>query len=233
MDALASILMGAVVMSTLISKGYTDRKIQKNLIIKASCIAGLGLAVVYGGLLYLGATTSSVVSGLGKTQLTMYIAEATLGNLGNLALGLCVSAACLTTSAGLVTIVGDYFSKFGKFTYRQIVTATCIFSGVMAIAGVDTIVKIAVPILVILYPVTIVLIVLNLLEIKDFKIYRAGAWTAIFFSFIEVGYTIMQIDFLKSIYINMPFADSGFSWLVPTSLMISIFFLRNPIKQNR
>jgi len=233
MDALASILMGAVIMNALVSKGYTDRSVQKSLILKASAIAGIGLASVYGGLLYLGATSSSVVSDFGKTKLTMFIAEATLGNLGNLALGLCVSAACLTTSVGLVTIVGDYFSKFGKFTYRQIVTATCIFSGVMAIAGVDTIVKIAAPILVILYPVTIVLIVFTLLNVRDTALYKAGALTAVTFSFIEVSYTIMHIDFFKVIYLNLPFSDSGFSWLIPTLGITTLFFTRNRFRHIR
>lgn len=224
MDALGSILMGAVIMSSIISKGYKDRKIQKELIVKSSIVAGIGLALVYGGLLYLGATTSSITKEFSNTSLTMFIAASTLGNLGKVALGLCVSAACLTTSVGLVTVVGEYFSKFNKFSYKQIVTATCIFSSLMAVIGVDAIVKIAVPILTLLYPITIILIFLNLLEVKSQNIFRGMIGVAMFFSFIEIGHVFFDISLFSLLFNNLILAKEGFIWLVP-SIAIGVFYL--------
>ena len=58
-----------------------------------------------------------------------------------------VSAACLTTSIGLTAVVGNYFSELSnnKISYKSIVIFTTIFSAVMAVAGVEQIVKLAVP----------------------------------------------------------------------------------------
>lgn len=233
MDALASVLMGAVIMSGLKTKGFTDRKVQKTLIIRAGIVASIGLAMVYGGLLYLGATSSSVVSGLEKTDLTMYIADATLGQIGNTILGICVSAACLTTSIGLVTIVGEYFSKITKFSYKTIVILTCIFSGAMSVIGVGAIIKISVPILVILYPITIVLIMLNLFEVKNSIIYKASITIAITTSIIEIGYNTLGIHTFGYIYNLIPFAKDGFIWFLPIILITPIATILENLRKKR
>jgi len=233
MDALASVLMGSVIMSGLKAKGFSDRKVQKNLIIRAGIIASIGLALVYGGLLYLGATSSSVVSGLGKTTLTMYIADATLGQVGNKILGICVSAACLTTSIGLVTVVGEYFSKITKFSYKTIVTLTCIFSSAMSVIGVGAIIKISVPILIILYPITIILIMLNLFEVKNSIIYKTSICIAITTSIIEIGYNTLDIHTFEYFYNLIPFSKDGFIWFLPIILITPIITIFGNLRKQR
>ncbi|MCK5779824.1 MAG: branched-chain amino acid transport system II carrier protein [Psychrilyobacter sp.] len=225
MDALGSILIGSVVLSALKASGYNNANERKNLVFKAAIVAGLGLALVYGGLLYLGATASSLSAGLGKTQLTMFLATSILGNMGNSVLGLAISAACLTTSSALVMIVGEHFSKVTKFSYKQIVTVTCIFSGVMAIQGVDMIIQLAVPILMILYPMTIILIILNFFQVENKLIFRVSIGVAFFCSLIDLGAEIFHIDLFKEIFNFIPLASSGFIWLIPTISLTIVAYL--------
>ena len=97
-----------------------------------------------------------------------------MGDFGNIILGLAVAGACLTTAIGLVATVGDYFEKILPFSYRTIVTVTCIAGFVFSNFGVQTIIQVAIPILVVLYPISMMLIFLNLLQkyMKNDMVYR-------------------------------------------------------------
>ena len=60
MDALGVGGITALIMTSLIDKGYTDKKENISMTLKSAIIAGIGLVVVYGGLAYLGATVSTM-----------------------------------------------------------------------------------------------------------------------------------------------------------------------------
>ena len=81
-----------------------------------SLIAGFLLAIIYGGLMYVGAKSGSVYAGkeIGRTALLSGIATLTLGNYGKVVLGLLVASACLTTSVGLAATAGNFFEKHIK-----------------------------------------------------------------------------------------------------------------------
>jgi hypothetical protein len=133
----------------------------------AGLIAAVGLGLVYGGLMYVGATAGTQFPATTeRTTLLVGITQVLLGGGAKLALGLAVALACLTTSIGLTATVGDYFSQLskGRVGYRAICVATVVFSGVFATVGVTTIVNVAVPLLVTVYPVAIVLILLTMAE---------------------------------------------------------------------
>lgn len=225
MDALASMLLGSIIIQTLKSNGHNDPVDRKKLLFRAALVSGAMLAIVYGGLLYLGATASSLVDGMSKTQLVMFIADGTLGSLGSFVLALAISAACLTTSSALVMSVAYYFSSITRFSYKQIAFLTCLFSAFMAVQGVDMIIKISVPILLVLYPITIILIVLNFLEVKNKLIYQVSISVAIIISLIDLGAETFKISFFETIFELIPLAHSGFVWLLPVIFVstLSIF----------
>ena len=83
----------------------------------------------------------------------------------------------------------------------------------------------------IIYPVTILLITFNLFGIEDAKIYRAGISVALLFSFIELGYKVAHIDILGTLYLALPFASAGFSWLVPTAVVLTLVSALNYSKR--
>ncbi|MEK6265611.1 MAG: branched-chain amino acid transport system II carrier protein [Clostridium sp.] len=236
MDTLGAILMGGIILTGIIEKGYLHRKEQLRMTTKAGIIAGSLLALVYGGLLYLGATISgSVAAGISKSALIMEITNRLLGQSGRLVMAVAVSAACMTTSIALTAIVGTYFEKLskGKLTYRLIVIVTCIFSAIMAAVGVEAIVQIAVPFLVLAYPVVIVLIVFNLLDkfIPHPYAYKGGVAGAFAIGLLDALKTI-EISFIKQIVNGLdplytlvdklPLANMGFSWLIPSLVLALI-----------
>lgn len=205
MDALASVLFGVIIIRGLEGKGITDSNEQKSFLSNAGFIAAIGLGFIYLSLIYLGAQISNI-KGLTTAQTTLTLAEMTLGNIGKVAFGVCVAAACLTTSVGLVALASEWFSKLFKISYKKIALAICIFSAILSIAGLDYIISLSVPVLVILYPVTIVLILLNIFGIKNHFTFKSVVAVTLIISIAEM----LKID-LKFI----PLASHGFPWIFP------------------
>ncbi|GAA0180586.1 branched-chain amino acid transport system II carrier protein [Clostridium sediminicola] len=234
MDALASLVFGGVILSAIINKGYQSEKEQIRLTVSAGAIAALGLAVIYGGLIYLGSSVNGVYpSDIAQTDLLVGITTSLLGGFGKIALAIIVSLACLTTSIGLTATVGSYFNKLSrnKVSYKSIVIATVLFSGIFANIGVQKIVVFAVPLLVTVYPVALVLIIMCALNdfIPD-TAYIGGVIGALMVSlydgFMATGITI---GFLENIIVfwgnlinKIPLASAGFAWILPSIILAVI-----------
>ncbi|WP_037029353.1 branched-chain amino acid transport system II carrier protein [Psychrilyobacter atlanticus] len=220
MDAISSVLLGIIVIKGLKESGYTDIKVQKSMIMKSGLIAGLGMALVYGGLLYLGSMVNGSGQTLNRTGLTMYLAVATLGKFGKIALGVCVTVACLTTSIALVAITSDFFSNRLKISYKVTAIVVCVLSAILAATGVGFIVKIAVPILTLLYPVTIVLISLNIFRVKENLVFKIGAYTTLFCSIFELINKYEILPAIGGYFELIPLSSFGFGWVIPALLAI-------------
>lgn len=226
MDALASVLFGVVIVKGLKGKGIEDPSEQRFFLSGSAFIAAIGLGLIYLSLMFLGAKISGVNQSSMTTSAALYIAEATLGVAGKLSFGLCVSVACLTTSVGLVALVSDWFSRITSFSYRNIAIATSVFSGVMAIGGVDFIIKLSIPVLCILYPITIVLILLNIFGIENSCVFKAATYSTLVVAMIEVFGGTFGITAFSKIISYIPLAKEGFAWLVPCLVTsILVFFV--------
>ena len=226
MDTLAAIIFSSIILKAIRNGRNLTVKQEMSFLSNSSMIAVCGLSLVYGGLLYIGATSYGVLHSTGTTQLLTDIVNKLLGKEGNLALGVCVAGACLTTAIGLTATVGDYFSSLLKTSYEKVVTATVVLSFIFAGFGVDAIVKVSAPILTFLYPVAIVLIVLNCFKkyISSDKTYLGAVIGAGIIGFFEMTQTLgINLQFLNKIYIKLPLQTFGLAWVVP-SLIFAILF---------
>lgn len=217
MDALGIGGVAALIMTSLVSKGYTDKKENAKLAVKAATIAGIGLVLVYGGLAYLGATVSTMYDGnISQTALLVNITNDLLGRTGIMLLGLIVAFACLTTAIGLTSVTAKYFEDVTnkKLKYTHIVTFICVFSAAASNLGVDKIISIAAPILTVIYPVSILLVVMSTFS-KIFKrnsVFIGAAYSTLAVSLLTVVDSLgVKIGFVNS----LPFASIGFNWVVP------------------
>lgn len=221
MDALGALIFGGIVLNTYREKGYTNIKDQMKMTAVAGSIAALGLALVYGGLMYLGSTTVGVVSpDVPKTSLTIIISSLLLGQTGTWMLGLGVSFACLTTSVGLVATIADYFSDItaGKIRYEATVVLLCVVSAFVAVLGVDGIVRVAGPVLVAIYPIAICLILFILIDrwVARPLVYRITMATTFSFSLLQ---GLAEAGIFKASIHNalsqIPLNEAGFPWVLP------------------
>jgi len=221
MDAMASIVFAEIIIAALVYKGYKSVTDQVKLASHAGLIAAVGLGLVYGGLMYLGATAATrFPATTERTTLLVGITQSLLGGTGKFALGLAVALACLTTSIGLTATVGDYFSQLskGRLGYRTICVATVIFSGVFATVGVTTIVNLAVPLLVTVYPVAIVLILLTMAEpLVTNRLVYVGAVVGALATSIPEALTAASVPIaaVNAVVARIPLAGYGFPWMLP------------------
>ena len=230
MDAMAAMLFGSMVTLSLSQSGYTDVKDQLRMTTKAGIIAVIGLTLVYGGLGYLGATGGVLFGdGITRTNLIIKISNSILGNFGKYGLGLVVSLACLTTSVGLTATVGQYFSSItkGKLKYEWVVIATTLFSGIMSIRGVESIVKFAEPILVFMYPIVIVIILLTVFSRgkPNKSIYKYSVSATILVSVLKMCNMFDIGDYLPQMIKYFPFSSWELGWIIPAILGIVIGLL--------
>lgn len=231
MDALASVIFGVVIVKGLEGKGIVEEKEQRYFLSGSALIAAIGLGLIYFSLMYLGARVSGVGS-FSTTSAALYLAEITLGSAGKIAFGICVATACLTTSVGLVAIASDWFARFTPISYKMWSVIICVFSGVMAIGGVDFIIKLSVPVLCILYPVTIILILLNVFGVKHVLVYRAATYTTLVVIILEEVFSkILHVTPITNLLAKIPMAESGFVWVVPCLVGMVVAFVAAPIRK--
>jgi len=162
MDTLASLVFGIIVVQSIMNYGIKDKTKIMIACFKASLIAGAILAFFYISLVYMGATSVSKLGVLENGgQILARVSTYYFGVWGNLILGIMVTVACMTTNIGLTNACANYLvSLYPKLSYRQYAVIFSIVSGLFANIGLTSLISFSVPVLSIIYPVTIVLIVL-------------------------------------------------------------------------
>lgn len=217
MDVMAAMVFIIIIISAARSKGYTETKSTMGIVIKSSVFAAALLFIVYGGLAFLGATTSAGgFEAYNQTGLVVAITQSLVGGYGVLVLAIIVFFACLTTAIGLVSSCATYFEELtkGKISYRNVVLAVVAFSYVVSNFGISTIISIAAPLLSLLYPVVLVMIILNFFSkhIHNNNIYIFAAAFALLASAAEVltGFGL-PLDFIH----KLPFGAFQCGWILP------------------
>ncbi|WP_286231010.1 branched-chain amino acid transport system II carrier protein [Neobacillus mesonae] len=220
MDALAALAFGIVILSTIQQKGVTDQKQLTAYTVKAGFVAGGALALVYAGIGFIGARMASYGTFDNGTALLSSAATILLGNGGKILLGFIFTLACFTTCVGLTIACGQYFSKMArKLSYRTVVTLVTVVSFLIANLGLNQIISISVPFLVMAYPLTIVLVTLAFFH-RFFggsqKVYASAMFLTGFVSLYD-GLKMFGLKWslLESLMSQLPFASVGLGWVVP------------------
>jgi branched-chain amino acid:cation transporter, LIVCS family len=220
MDALAALAFGIVILTTIKQKGVHDKKQLTAYTIKAGLVAGTALALVYVGIGFLGARMASYGTFDNGTALLSSASTMLLGNGGKVLLGIIFTLACFTTCVGLTIACGQYFSKIApKFSYRLVVTLVTVASFLIANLGLNQIIFVSVPFLVMAYPLTIVLVTLAFFH-QFFdgsqKVY-AGAMllTGVVSLFDGLKMFGLKWSLVESVMSSLPLASVGLSWVVP------------------
>lgn len=221
MDAFGGTVIAIIIMASILSKGYTDEKEQKSVIVKAGLVAGVCLALVYGGLCYVGTTVSTQYGAdVGQTELVVFITNALLGNGGMVLLGIIIALACLTTAIGTASAVAQFFAGVtnNRIKYEWWVIGICIFSAIISNFGVSTIIQFSGPILGIIYPVVVAMILLSIFseKIKNDNVFRFAAYMALLIGILG----LLGVSFVN----KLPLAAFGMNWLVPTAIAALIGF---------
>lgn len=234
-DAIGGVVVGAVIVISLQLRGHTTFMAKKEIIQKAGIIAGGGLLLMYGGLVLAGHLSSSAFeTGASRTEILSSLSTLTLGSLGTSFLSVLVSLACFTTAVGIVTGASDYVKGIAKesvLAFRITAFLACLIGVLVGSFQVDLIITLAVPALMFLYPITIILILLNSLPKKytSDRIFKTVVFVALVFSIPDVLSFVIGKDALVGIIEVIPFAKYNLGWVLPSVLtLILLNFNHNP-----
>lgn len=221
LDGPAGLVFAIIIINAV--RGF-QVKTKKN-IVKYTLLCGAGaaliLSVVYYMLTYIGAVTLTPFSNGGS--LLHAVASDLLGPAGGIVLGIAVFFACMTTSIGLTTSFADYFHELlPDISYKKITAIVCLFSFVISNVGLDMLVKVALPVLMMIYPVTVVLVVLSFFKkwIGERKmVYVLGMLFAFCVAFIDGMQSAgISLGVVTEICNKLPFYDLRLGWIIPAAV---------------
>ena len=215
MDIIACVGFAIVIQDAIRADGYTARRSQLKVMALASCVAAVLLALIYGGLTYLGAMTGlSFGPGLNQAQLIVEITKHLMGETGVLVLGVVVGLACLTTAIGLTGATASYFERVtrGRLPYRAGVLIVIGCGLLICNLGLEAIIALATPILSVVCPpfMTTVVLILFLRHIHTTWAYKGAALGALAASVVIVAHDSFG---LAPFVTALPLYEFGFSWL--------------------
>lgn len=236
MDALASLVFGVMVLEAIRQK--TQHHAALRLTAYAGMIAVGVLALVYTAIAYLGASS---VAGIGLldngAKVLALSAQHYLGTVGNILLAVIVLLACLTTSVGLITACASFFqSLMPQVSYKLWAVGLSVFSAVVANWGLSALISFAIPVLMVLYPLTVVVILLTLLSPitgNGRAVYGVTILFTLPFALLD-GYNAavgLPASWMAWFGANWPLYTLNLGWLLPAVVGLVLGYLLSDKKR--
>ncbi|MBK5444694.1 MULTISPECIES: branched-chain amino acid transport system II carrier protein [unclassified Peribacillus] len=236
MDALAALAFGIVILTSIQQRGISDRKQLTRYTLKAGLIAGLLLSLVYISLGVMGARMAADGSFENGTEILTVASTLLLGKGGKILLGVIFTLACFTTVVGLTTACGQYFSNLiPKANYKTLILIVTLVGFILSNMGLNQILKVSVPFLVMAYPLTIVLIVLTFFS-RHFKnpkkVYRSAMiFTGVFALIDGLNAFGLPLGPVQTFSDALPLSSYGMEWIIPALVGIASGLLLSQIGQ--
>ena len=241
LDALASVSFCLIATSSIKTFGFSSKKEYIKIMAIVGIVTAIFFSSLYIGLGALGNKFSIPADVLkdSNTNIGTYILSKSsyelFGNFGQIFLGAMTILTCFTTTAGLIVAVSEFFAEtFPKFGYKVYVNVFTIIGFAMSNFGLNNIIKISIPVLMILYPITIVIVAIVILN-KFIKLSKKGMRLTIIMttaaSTIEVLVSTLNLKTVKSLISVFIGGNSGFLWVnfVVLGIVLSLL-LRDKIK---
>lgn len=230
LDVLASVVFAGIVISAVVGKGYASAKERSKVTVISGLISMTLLLFIYGGLIYLGATTDyALTENTSRTDLLLHISQSILGKNGTYVISVAISVACLTTAIALTSATGSFFEKLtnGKVSYTIGVIVCTLISMYLSIKSVDDIIGYAVNILLFIYPITFALILYVLLFgrlVKTRLPYIATIIVTAMISLISVFENIkIDVFGLYELKKIIPLNSHNLEWFIPSLVTFIVF----------
>ncbi len=241
MDALASLAFGIIVIHALRDFGLKEPRAIAFGTLKAGIVVVILMGIIYSFLAYLGASSLGQFAlsnngGIALAQISTYY----YGSFGHILLAATVTIACLKTAIGLITACSTTFSELypNSLNYRTYAIVITLVSFLISNVGLTSIIYLAIPILMLLYPLAISLILLSFIS-AVFGYHRTIYISMTIFTLIaSIGdmfnafpESLKNSDIISSIiqvYQNtLPFFDIGMGWIVPAVVGLVIGIVCN------
>lgn len=227
MDALAGLAFGVTVVTAIRLMGQKSSKDVSKVVAKSGVLSMGAVAVIYVLLIILGTMSLgrfkvSPDGGVAFNQLV----NAYAGNFGQIVLAFLLTVTCLTTAVGLVAAFAqDFHNHFPKVSYHTWLALSCFASFLAANFGLDQIIAWSTPMLMFLYPLSMVLILLSVASplfkrdgVVYFWVVMLTVVPALGDMVVAFPSVVSQSTFgtwVASLRNALPLASVGLSWLLP------------------
>ena len=154
-----------------------------------------------------------------KRQVLTALADGLFGRVGQVLLAAIFVIACFNTCVGLIASVGEYFHELlPRLPYPAIAAFFALMSMLLANIGLAGILSLSVPVLNAIYPIAIILIVV---EFLPGRFQRASVWRlSILFTAIQSIPAALPFGPLSTLMNALPLSSLGFGWLLPALIGI-------------
>ena len=236
-DAIGAVVVGAVIIISInLKEKAASYQAKRKLIGRAGIMAGIGLFMVYGGLIVTGALFwGSFDTDITRTALLRGISTNTLGNTANFLLSILVSLACFTTAVGIVTGTSDFIKELFKgsdLAYRVTAFLGCLLGVLVGQFNVGYIIAVALPALMFIYPITIVLILLNVVPKRyaSPKVFKSVVLITILFSIPDFLGSVGLGEAIQPFTSWIPLNQHQMGWVLPALTTFLITAVYNELK---
>jgi LIVCS family branched-chain amino acid:cation transporter len=238
-DAIGAIVVGAVLVISLNYDHSLSFDDKKNRIKKSGFVAGIGLFFIYAGLILIGSLYNSTFNEKAtRAEVLIGLSSKTLGDLGTTFLSVLIALACFTTAVGIITGTADYFKglfKNSQSSYTLTALISCVLGVIVGSYNVGFIIDIALPVLMFIYPITIILILLNVLPEKfaTHLVFRTVVSTTFLFSIPDFLKFIIPVEEIQGVIDIIPLANHSLGWVLPalvTFVLVNLLETKKPEK---
>lgn len=189
-------------------------------ITKVVLISSIAMSFVYIAIAFVGSNYGETQSN-GGALLSNYM-NWIYGTFGVVTLGIVVTLACLTTAIGLTCASAEFTSKnFSRINYKQAAITIVVVTTLVANMGLDLLLAITLPLVVVLHPVAISIIALALYFLKrEFNgvIYAFTLLAAIIGGVIDALKILGEMpEQAHQFFVNyLPLYQYNAGWIAPT-----------------
>lgn len=238
LDALASVAFSVIAVTTLNQLGFKSKKEYVSTIWIVGLIVALAFSAMYIGLGYLGNHFPVPAEVIAKGNAGVYVlsqaTQAIFGPTAQIFLAAMVTVTCFTTTAGLIVSTGEFFNNtFPKVSYKTYATIFTLIGYAIANLGLNAIIQYSEPVLKILYPVTIVIVMIVIVN-KFLPLSKIGMQVTValvtLIALASILGPLFKIEEVMDKINSLPFAQASLPWLLPAFLGI-ILSLILPDKQ--
>ena len=130
-----------------------------------------------------------------------------------------MTVTCFTTTAGLIVSTSEFFhSTFPKVSYKVYASVFTLIGFAIANLGLNAIIAFSLPVLMILYPITITIVLIVIVN-KFVALSKPGMQLTIAvvtaIAIASVLGSSFKVEFLANLVNALPFAKASLPWLVP------------------
>ncbi|EPL3702124.1 branched-chain amino acid transport system II carrier protein [Morganella morganii] len=231
MDVLSAMAFGGIVARALASRGITSPQDVVVITIKAGLIAVGLLAALYICLFYLGATSDAVSqTATNGGQIFSRYVDALYGALGTWLMCGIVLLASMTTFVGVTSACADFFATFNpRLDYRFWVVVSTLLTTIVSTFGLDTLLRVTIPVLLLIYPTTVALVFLQFARRKMRNPRFTYGFTVAVLVVMSAFDTLNNIGLLNenvlAVLHRMPLFKEGIGWLLPGVIAFIISFV--------